>query len=133
MLQGICDALGGEENTRKLIEEKSPILNKVREGFGGRIKWMLSGSAPINTKVIELLGKIMSCPFAEAYGQTENTGGAFIQNLNENEYGRIGHVWVRTFLYSPTISSNWPIFQKWATPVTTKTTMGTPLQGEKSG
>lgn len=56
---------------------------------------MLSGSAPINTKVIELLGKIMGCPFSEAYGQTENTGGAFIQNLNENEYGRIGHVWVR--------------------------------------
>lgn len=44
--------LGGEENVRKLIEEKSPILNKVREGFGGRIKWMLSGSAPINAKVI---------------------------------------------------------------------------------
>ena len=84
MLQGIVDALGGEENTRKLIEANSPILNKVREGFGGRVKWMLSGSAPINTKVIELLGKIMGCPFSEAYGQTENTGGAFIQNLNEN-------------------------------------------------
>jgi long-subunit acyl-CoA synthetase (AMP-forming) len=46
-----------------LIEEKSPVINKIREGFGGRIKWMLSGSAPIGTKVIELLGKIMGVPF----------------------------------------------------------------------
>jgi long-subunit acyl-CoA synthetase (AMP-forming) len=64
MLQGIFDALGGEENTRKLIAENSPIIHKIREGFGGRIKWMLSGSAPINPKVIELLGKIMGVPFS---------------------------------------------------------------------
>jgi long-subunit acyl-CoA synthetase (AMP-forming) len=52
MLQAIFDALGGEDNTRKLIEEDSPIIKKIREGFGGRIKWMLTGSAPINPKVI---------------------------------------------------------------------------------
>lgn len=94
MIEAIFTALGGEENTRKLIQEDSPKLKAIREGFGGRIKWMLSGSAPINPRVIELLGKIMGCPFAEAYGQTENTGGAFIQNLNDVEYGKLGHVWV---------------------------------------
>lgn len=55
---------------RKLIEEKSPILDKIRQGFGGRLKWMLTGSAPINTKVMELFGKVMGIPFVEAYGQT---------------------------------------------------------------
>lgn len=64
MIEAIFAALGGEEPTRKLISENSPVLDKIREGFGGKIKWMLTGSAPINPKVIELLGKIMGCPFA---------------------------------------------------------------------
>lgn len=44
---------------------------------------MLTGSAPINPKVLELFGKIMGVPFIEGYGQTENTGGAFTQNFND--------------------------------------------------
>ena len=84
ILTGIMDALGGEQNVRKLIAENSPVFNKIREGFGGRIKWMLTASAPIGTKVIQLLGKIMGVPFQQAYGQTENTGGAFIQNLGDD-------------------------------------------------
>lgn len=69
-MQSIFEACGGEEGVRKLIEEKSPILDKIRQGFGGRLKWMLTGSAPINTKVMELFGKVMGIPFVEAYGQT---------------------------------------------------------------
>jgi acyl-CoA synthetase (AMP-forming)/AMP-acid ligase II len=75
---------------------------------------MLTGSAPINPKVIELFGKVMGVPFIEAYGQTENTGGAFIQNLHEKEYGKIGHIWVFLLLFSQVYNSNLKTFLKWA-------------------
>jgi len=55
---------------------------------------MLTGSAPISPKIMDILSKIMKCPFIEAYGQTENTGGAFIQNLNDKDFGKVGVIWV---------------------------------------
>lgn len=70
IVQGICDTFGGEEAVRKLIQEDSPILKKIREGFGGKLKFMMTGSAPINPKIQEIFGKIMGVPFVEAYGQT---------------------------------------------------------------
>jgi hypothetical protein len=75
----------------------------------------------------------MGCPFIEAYGQTENTGGAFIQNLYDTEYGKLGHVWVDISLYSQITSSNWQTFRKWATPVTIRTKMETRLPEGKFG
>jgi long-subunit acyl-CoA synthetase (AMP-forming) len=35
---------------------------------------------------------LMSCPFYEGYGQTENTGGAFITNSIDPLPGHVGGV-----------------------------------------
>lgn len=94
---------------------------------------MLTGSAPINPKVIELFGKVMGVPFIEAYGQTENTGGAFIQNLHEKQYGKIGHIWVFITLLSPVQSLNWQTSLKWATHQKTKIMKVDQLLEVKSG
>lgn len=82
---------------------------------------MLTGSAPINPKVLELFGKIMGVPFIEGYGQTENTGGAFTQNFNDTQYGRVGRPWVYILKCRQIINLSLQIFRKWAIPLTTKT------------
>ena len=48
----------------------SIVFNKIREAFGGRIRIMVSGSAPISNKTYEFMEMIMSCPLYEGYGQT---------------------------------------------------------------
>lgn len=46
------------------------VFSKVRENFGGRIRVMISGSAPIKPEVFEFMKAIMCCEFYEGYGQT---------------------------------------------------------------
>ena len=49
------------------------VFSKVKEGFGGRIRMFVSGSAPISPEVLAYMKTIMCCPFIEGYGQTEDT------------------------------------------------------------
>ena len=39
------------------------VFSKVREGFGGRIRLMITGSAPIKNDTYEFMKAIMCCPF----------------------------------------------------------------------
>ena len=90
----------------KLIEADSPILAKVREGFGGRLKFILTGSAPMSPHYLSILKKVFKCDLVEGYGQTENTAAAFLQNLSTTEYGNLGYVSVLLPSYSQTSSSS---------------------------
>ncbi|OMJ84629.1 hypothetical protein SteCoe_14221 [Stentor coeruleus] len=66
------------------------VFKKVKAVLGGRVKVMLTGSAPISGDVINFLKLVFSCPFIEAYGQTETCGGSFTTDFNENEPGIVG-------------------------------------------
>lgn len=46
------------------------VFSKVREGFGGRVRMMGSGSAPLSPETHEFMMAIMACPLIEGYGQT---------------------------------------------------------------
>lgn len=48
----------------------SMVFSKVKEKFGGRIRIMVTGSAPIKKETYEYMKILMSCPFYEGYGQT---------------------------------------------------------------
>ena len=72
------------------------VFSKVREGFGGRVRLMVTGSAPIKKDVYEFMKIVMCCPFYEGYGQTENTAAAFIQGTIDSESGHVGGVVVIT-------------------------------------
>jgi long-chain acyl-CoA synthetase len=48
----------------------SVVFSKVREGFGGRIRILASGSAPLSPETHEFMMAIMACPLIEGYGQT---------------------------------------------------------------
>lgn len=74
------------------------VFSKIREGFGGRVRFMLTGSAPIKPEVYEFMKIVMCCPFYEGYGQTENTAAAFIRDAIDPVNGHVGGITVRYFL-----------------------------------
>jgi len=48
----------------------SVIFSKVKDVFGGRIRVMVSGSAPLNLEVHSFMQALISCPMFEGYGST---------------------------------------------------------------
>jgi long-chain acyl-CoA synthetase len=44
--------------------------------LGGQVRFMITGSAPIEPSVLEMLKVCFSCPFLEGYGLTETSGGS---------------------------------------------------------
>jgi len=73
------------------------VFNKVKGAFGGRIKKMISGSAPLSKDSFVFMQMIMSAPMYEGYGQTENTAAAFIRSLDDKSTGHVGGVVVNLF------------------------------------
>jgi long-chain acyl-CoA synthetase len=44
------------------------IFKKTREAFGGRVRLMVSGSAPMSPEVVDFLKCVVCVPFLEGYG-----------------------------------------------------------------
>jgi long-chain acyl-CoA synthetase len=65
------------------------VLSKVRERFGGRMRFFNSGSAPLNVEVAHWFDAI-GIPILEGYGLTETTAAAFCNRLDHREYGTVG-------------------------------------------
>ncbi|MDX6288228.1 MAG: long-chain acyl-CoA synthetase, partial [Blastocatellia bacterium] len=68
--------------------EASPILKKVKEYFGGRIRLATSGGAPLNLEVAEFFDAA-GLPILQAYGLTENICVAFNRPDN-HKFGTVG-------------------------------------------
>ena len=54
------------------------IFNKVRNSFGGRLRFMLVGSAPVDPIILNFLRCSLSCEVVEGYGQTEDIAGVLL-------------------------------------------------------
>jgi len=77
---------------RKLLDqynsEAKPLLNRVKDYFGGRIRLATSGGAPLPLEVAEFFDAA-GLPILQAYGLTENVCVAF--NRPENyRFGTVG-------------------------------------------
>ncbi|CAK71079.1 unnamed protein product (macronuclear) [Paramecium tetraurelia] len=68
------------------------VFNKTKEALGGRVRYMLSGSAPMSAEVIDFLKCVICAPFIEGYGQTEGCGGSFITKAEDSISGHVGGV-----------------------------------------
>lgn len=66
------------------------IFNKVRQALGGRVRFIVSGSAPLGKDVMQFLRIALCCDMREGYGATETTAASSIHNEGEYRAGHIG-------------------------------------------
>ena len=68
----------------------SLVFSKFAAVLGGRMRLMVTGSAPISKDTLEFLKIAFCCPINEGYGQTECCAAASSTHENDPEVGHIG-------------------------------------------
>jgi len=68
------------------------VFNKFRAAVGGKVRFCLSGSAPISKDVINFLKVALCCPIYEGYGQTETAAASCVTYSEDGEAGHVGGV-----------------------------------------
>jgi len=68
------------------------FFNKIKNLFGGKVCYMLSGSAALKSNIMQNLKVMVGCPFVQGYGQTEGGGTAFLNSIYDTMPGTIGGI-----------------------------------------
>ena len=59
------------------------IFRKIEAILGGKVRIMVTGSAPISSEVLDFLKVCFCCPIAEGYGMTESAAASFVTQLDD--------------------------------------------------
>lgn len=81
-----------------LIENKTYIhslwdrilFSKVAAILGGRVKYFVTGSAPVDHKVMQFFRVMFSCEFCEGYGSTESCAYGSVLSVGDFTSGHVG-------------------------------------------
>ena len=65
------------------------VFSTVRQRFGGRLRYCVSGGAPLNIEVTKLL-RNLHMPILEGYGLTETMGPCFLSPIYKQIAGMVG-------------------------------------------
>jgi long-chain acyl-CoA synthetase len=65
------------------------VLSKVRARFGGRLRFLNSGSAPLNPEIAEWF-EAVGIRVLEGYGLTETSAASFCNRMRNSELGTVG-------------------------------------------
>jgi long-chain acyl-CoA synthetase len=67
------------------------VFSKVRNRFGGRVRFFISGAAALNQEIAEWFGAA-GITILEGYGLTETSAGSFVNHPEDNRFGTVGPV-----------------------------------------
>ncbi|KAJ1539571.1 Long-chain-fatty-acid--CoA ligase 5, partial [Nowakowskiella sp. JEL0078] len=70
------------------------VFNNIASKAGGKIRFILTGSAPATPEVIDFLRVVLGCQVIEGYGQTENFAGATATIIGDYQSPYGSHVGV---------------------------------------
>jgi long-chain acyl-CoA synthetase len=65
------------------------VLSKVRNRFGGRIRYFVSGSAPLSREIAEFFHGC-GLLILEGYGLTESSAASFVNRSDKYKFGTVG-------------------------------------------
>jgi len=66
------------------------VFRRVQQSMGGRVRFIITGSAPISSKVMDFVRVAFGCQVFEGYGQTECTAGATMTLPGDCTAGHVG-------------------------------------------
>jgi len=66
------------------------VFSQVKARLGGRLRIVLSGSAPLQPEIHDFLKVTMSCPVLQGYGLTEICAAANLQHVSDQRSGNVG-------------------------------------------
>ncbi len=67
------------------------VFAKIRERFGGRVRFFISGAAALNHEVAEWF-HVAGILILEGYGLTETSAGSFVNHPDEYRFGTVGQL-----------------------------------------
>ncbi|QBX56584.1 long-chain fatty acid--CoA ligase [Nocardioides seonyuensis] len=65
------------------------VFSKIRDRFGGRVRFFISGAAALNRDIGEWFNAA-GIKILEGYGMTENSAGAAVNHPDDNRIGTVG-------------------------------------------
>lgn len=66
------------------------LCPKVQEQFGGQLKYMICGGAPLNANVQAIIKSALDVNLIQGYGATETTGAVLCMDFDILDYGNVG-------------------------------------------
>mmetsp|Transcript_18538 Transcript_18538/g.3021 ORF Transcript_18538/g.3021 Transcript_18538/m.3021 type:complete len:162 (+) Transcript_18538:1050-1535(+) len=66
------------------------VFKKTKAVLGGRVRGIVTGSAPIKSDILEFLKICFACNILEGYGQTENAAVATVTREEDPSAGHVG-------------------------------------------
>jgi long-chain acyl-CoA synthetase len=65
------------------------VFSKIRDRFGGRVRFFISGAAALNREVAEWFN-VAGILILEGYGMTESSAGAVVNHPDDYKFGTVG-------------------------------------------
>ena len=66
------------------------VFKKVQALLGGRVKLMVTGSAPLAPTIQQFVQSVFCCPVRQGYGLTETCAGTCVADPSDNAVGVVG-------------------------------------------